>query len=113
MSKPVCHSPDCNCSTIVLHTPLFKNSQTALLSNHRQETKELKMIHTHTRAHTHTHTHTHTHMFRDIFISISCLQYISTLTDVCGRVDVCLRAHVCVSRSEEHTSELQSHLNRV
>src|SRR4029434_1469291 len=32
---------------------------------------------------------------------------------VCVCVHVCVRMCVCVSRSEEHTSELQSHLNLV
>src|SRR4029434_9877733 len=75
-------------------------------------------IHIHTNPHTHTHTHTcvytHTHTHTNMH------------TQACAHIHTHVFTHThthkhthpgdasqCVLRSEEHTSELQSHLNLV
>src|SRR4029434_1261174 len=75
-------------------TGLFPNcppitlQYTTLCSSQRTHT------HTHTHVHTHTHTHTHTHYGPHVN-EMTCL----------------ISCPAC--RSEEHTSELQSHVNLV
>src|SRR4029434_9887467 len=67
-------------------------------------TDSYRGTHTHTHTHTHAHTHTHTH---------TLLNMTQTPTRGFKYLNMSLRELVSVTRSEEHTSELQSHLNLV
>src|SRR4029434_6692389 len=60
-----------------------------------------RWTHTHTHTHKHAHTHTHTHTL------LGCIYCIILFSCV-----ICTGTHWHL-RSEEHTSELQSHLNLV
>src|SRR4029434_630352 len=73
------------------HTHTHTHTDTLSLTHTQTHTD----THTHTQTHTDTHTHTHTHTHRWSHVSVCCL----------------MRSHD--RRSEEHTSELQSHLNIV
>src|SRR4029434_7011892 len=63
-------------------------------------THTLTLTHTHTHSHTHTHRHTHTHT------------HTHTHSHSFSNSNQCIFNRTSY-RSEEHTSELQSHLNLV
>src|SRR4029434_1203698 len=87
------------------HTDTQRHTETHRHKHTHTHTHTCAHTHTHThthtrarahapaRAHTHTHTHTHTQLF----------EYAKKMSD----------GMMALARSEEHTSELQSHLNLV
>src|SRR4029434_10239877 len=93
------------CGTSVTMTPVDTSfsltSLSGLSSSYKNsQTQTHTHTHTHARARTCTHTHTHTHILTLTQAHTFLLTFLSGL-------------RFQRRRSEEHTSELQSHLNLV
>src|SRR4029434_2648326 len=92
------HFPSCR-STRSSHTHTHTHSRADTHTpTHRHTHQQRHQCETHTPTHTHTHTYTHTHTS----VRATSLNHAHTQ-----------RHNLITSRSEEHTSELQSHMHIV